>query len=127
MFQTRLRSTERTRPTSQHVDLIKEGERAPRNDLSVGSLALHVALTEDGHPGGEEVFVDEGADLALVEAAHLRRRTEDLDGAVPLVLARPTVVRHVGQVDPVLEHAPHRLRPANANEESWLWRVEQDG
>ena len=119
MFQTRVRSTERTRPTSQHVDLIREGERATRKNL--------YALTEDGHPGGEEVLVDEGADLALVEAAHLRRRAEDLDGAVPLVLARPTVVRHVGQVDPVLEHAPHRLRPANANEQSWLWRMEQDG
>ena len=85
-------------------ELLKEG----------GLVTWHGTLTEDGHPRRQEVLVDEGADLALVEAAQLRGRPQDLDGAVPLVLA---VIRHVAQVDPVLEKAPHRLRPENV-----VWR-----
>ena len=70
-----------------------------------------VVLTKDDHLGRQEVLVDEGADLALVEAAQLRGRPQDLDGAVPLILAGAPVVRHVAQVYPVLEKVAHRLRP----------------
>ena len=67
--------------------------------------------TVNGHFFHHEVFVDEGADFAPVDAA-------ELGGGIPYfespVLTEPVAARNaVPQIDPVLEQLPDRLgRPA---------------
>ncbi len=80
------------------------GKDDPSTNTGHGeSLVNNVKLTVDDHVGLPEVLVGEGGDLALVPPAELRRRPDDLERAVLLVLAGPAALGDVAQVDAVFK------------------------